>query len=112
MCTWVSIGNDKDTEDNDRSACGSLPPDGNDHAKIDWNRRGGKRKNHCKSRGSMTVVDPLLQKTDQSAHVPFETRIQGRFNAAATRGTSERLRTRVEPGCAGYWYLCTDPLLS
>lgn len=33
---------------------------------------GGERKNHCKSRGSMTVVDPLLQKTDQSAHVPFE----------------------------------------
>lgn len=29
-------------------------------------------KNHSKSHGPMTVDDPLLQKTDQSAYVPFE----------------------------------------
>jgi len=29
-------------------------------------------KNHSKSRGLMTVSDLLLQKTDQSAYVPFE----------------------------------------
>jgi len=57
---------------NDSRIVMSLPLNENDYTKI--NRIGGRqeRKNHCKSRGSMTVIDPLLQKTDQSAHVPFE----------------------------------------
>jgi hypothetical protein len=46
------------------------PRNENDYAKI--GRIGYDVKNHSKSRGPMTVSDPLLQKTDQSAYVPFE----------------------------------------
>lgn len=47
--------------------------DGNDHAKIDGIEGWRERKNHCKSRGSMTVVDPLLyRKLTSPPTFPFE----------------------------------------
>lgn len=48
----------------------------------------------------MTVVDPLLQKTDQSAHVPFEHEFK--VGSMPLHGRDKRLRTRVDRTSLGW----------
>lgn len=66
----------------------------------------------------MTVVDLHLQKTDQSAHVPFEHEFKVGSMSLHDGDRQVFTHTHVEnqdlgPRCAGlYWHLCTDPLHS